>query len=245
MLHVLIGDQQDHEGITQAIKRDGVTSWVVPKIATPGDTLLIFFRHKNAILSTGEILTAPASSMFGKRHVHRAQIGIGQQVDPPLSLDEMSDLLPNWAWVRYPRTYTTPSEETAERLWEIVSNRFTEEFQEYDELSESETYVEGSVKQVFVNQYERDPLARKKCLEHHGSKCWICRFDFGRRYGGSMEGFIHVHHIRPLADIGEEYQVNPIEDLIPVCPNCHALIHARKVALLPEEVKHLLVGNGK
>lgn len=240
MLHVLIGNQQDLDVVVQAIGQDGVTPWVVPKGAMPGDRVLIFFRHMNAIFGSGEVLTDPAPTVFGNRHVHRAGIGIGHLIDPPLSLDELSDLLPNWAWVRYPRTYTTPADEISEKLWEVASARFVGEFQEHEELSESEKYVEGSVKQILVNQYERDPLARAKCLEHHGSQCIICGFDFGEHYGGSVEGFIHVHHIRPLADIGKEYQVNPITDLIPVCPNCHAVIHSKKVALLPNEVKDLL-----
>ena len=244
MLHVLIGDQQDLETIVQANEQDGVT-WVVPKSAAPGDNVLIFFRHMNAIFGSGEILATPTPSMFGNRHVHRTKIGIGPPIEPPLSLDELSDLLPNWAWLRYPRTYTTPSDEIAEMLWEIAAKRFVEENDGHDELPESETYIEGSVKKVWVNQYERDPIAREKCLEYHGPKCCICNFDFGKHYGDGMEGFIHVHHIRPLADIGKEYQVDPIKDLIPVCPNCHAVIHSRKIAFSPDEVKNLLDENTK
>ncbi|TAJ81105.1 MAG: hypothetical protein EPO42_02995 [Gallionellaceae bacterium] len=183
--------------------------------------------------------------MFGNRHVHRAEIGIGPAIDPPLSLDELCGLLPNWAWLRYPRTYTTPSDEIAEKLWEISVNRLAEESDGRDELSESETYIEGSVKKVLVNQYERDSAAREKCLEHYGSTCCICNFDFGKHYGDDMRGFIQVHHIRPLADIGKEYQVDPIADLIPVCPNCHAVIHSRRIAFSPEEVKNLLDENAK
>ncbi len=34
------------------------------------------------------------------------------------------------------------------------------------------------------------------------------------------EGFIHVHHLKPLSEVGYEYRVDPIRDLRPVCPNC-------------------------
>ena len=42
-------------------------------------------------------------------------------------------------------------------------------------------------------------------------------------YGEIGEGFIHVHHIIPVSRlvIEKDYKINPIEDLIPVCPNCH------------------------
>jgi len=59
-------------------------------------------------------------------------------------------------------------------------------------------------------------------------------------YGERGKGFIHVHHLRPLADVGEEYELDPIADLRPVCPNCHAMIHARPVTLTIEELRSLL-----
>lgn len=49
-------------------------------------------------------------------------------------------------------------------------------------------------------------------------------FDF---YGEIGEGFIHVHHLTPIHQIGKEYKVNYKEDLAPVCPNCHAMLHRK------------------
>lgn len=51
--------------------------------------------------------------------------------------------------------------------------------------------------------------------------------NFEKFYGKLGKHFIHVHHIIPLKDINEEYIVNPIKDLIPVCPNCHAMLHTK------------------
>jgi 5-methylcytosine-specific restriction protein A len=78
---------------------------------------------------------------------------------------------------------------------------------------------------VVVNAYERNSAARTKCIAHYGSACAVCGFSFGAAYGTAAEGYIHVHHLKPLAEIGEEYEMDPIADLRPVCPNCHALIH--------------------
>lgn len=84
---------------------------------------------------------------------------------------------------------------------------------------------EGAKRTVTVNFFERNPKARTDCIEAHGSKCAICNFDFGEIYGEQFRGFIHIHHKVPLSSIGKSYKVNPKTDLIPVCPNCHAIIH--------------------
>lgn len=89
----------------------------------------------------------------------------------------------------------------------------------------SRKYFEGHVKQVVVNKYERSSIARRKCIEAHGPNCAICKINFGERYGDFAEGFIHVHHLKPLHTIASSYVVDYENDLIPVCPNCHAMIH--------------------
>ena len=109
-----------------------------------------------------------------------------------------------------------------------------------NEVADAEQLVEGAVRQVTVNAYERNPVARARCIAAHGAICAVCSFDFGRAYGASASGFIHVHHIRTLASIGVQYEVNPIEDLRPVCPNCHAVIHMATPPRSIEEVKAML-----
>ena len=86
-------------------------------------------------------------------------------------------------------------------------------------------FVEGSSKKVLVNKYERDPKARQACIDHFGYDCSICGFNFEETYGEVGKGAIHVHHIIPLHKIKSEYKVNPIKDLITVCPNCHLILH--------------------
>ena len=97
-----------------------------------------------------------------------------------------------------------------------------------DELDSKKSYFEGAKKSVVVNSYERSNDARKKCLKKHGYSCAVCDFDFGSFYGEFANKYIHVHHLVPLHVIGKEYKINPEEDLIPVCPNCHAVIHMSK-----------------
>ncbi len=106
-----------------------------------------------------------------------------------------------------------------------------------EELSEKvlTRLPEGAKKSIVVNAYERNPKAREECLQHYGTDCAVCGFNFGEAFGELGEGFIHVHHLTPLSSIGESYDVNPIQDLRPVCPNCHAMLHRKKDAVLSIE----------
>lgn len=110
-----------------------------------------------------------------------------------------------------------------------------------EELPNSATLPEGVKKTIEVNVFERNPTARKRCVRHYGAKCTICGFDFGLVYGPRGKGFIHVHHLVPMSQIEADYRVNPITDLRPVCPNCHAMIHRNpKQVSTCEEISKLL-----
>lgn len=102
--------------------------------------------------------------------------------------------------------------------------------------------IEGHKTTVYVNRYERSSVARNKCIEYNGCYCHVCGIDFKNIYGDVGAGFIHVHHIVPLSKIDESYIVDYKNDLVPVCPNCHAMLH-RKVNgryLSVEELRNLV-----
>lgn len=106
---------------------------------------------------------------------------------------------------------------------------------------------EGLKKSVIVNKYERSSIARAMCVEHHGASCSVCGFDFEKVYGAVGKGFIHVHHITPIHSIGVEYKIDYQKDLIPVCPNCHAMLHRKTNGLEPSilELKQALSPRAK
>jgi len=110
-----------------------------------------------------------------------------------------------------------------------------------EEVPTPEKYWEGATRRISVDAYERNPRARKDCLAHHGSTCAVCSFNFEKVFGSLGKDFIHVHHIRPLGEVGKAYVVDPIVDLIPVCPNCHSMIHRRKPAYSIEEIKEIII----
>lgn len=115
----------------------------------------------------------------------------------------------------------------------------------YEIIEDDEVYYEGSVTTVKVNKYERNSEARKKCIEKHGCQCKICGFNFEKTYGKAGKGLIHVHHIVPISSVKEEYQIDYEKDLIPVCPNCHAMIHRKKVPYTLEEIQLMYRENKK
>lgn len=106
--------------------------------------------------------------------------------------------------------------------------------------TKQQTYKEGKKVEVEQNRYERNPQARQDCINFYGKACMVCGFDFEKIYGEIGKGFIHVHHIKEISSIGKEYVVDPIKDLRPVCPNCHAMLHQKKPAFTIEELKEIL-----
>ena len=101
-------------------------------------------------------------------------------------------------------------------------------------------FHEGHTKIVTVNRHERNAKARAACLRHHGTQCAVCDLDFSERYGEIGEGFIHVHHRHPLALRRAKYRVDPEKDLVPVCPNCHAMLHKKNPPMEINELRALL-----
>lgn len=95
----------------------------------------------------------------------------------------------------------------------------------FNNTPEPESYdkLEGRKHEDTVTRYERDRGNRKKCIEHYGYVCQVCGTNFEKTYGDLGKAFIEVHHLYPVAQ--GERQVNPIEDLIPLCSNCHSMIH--------------------
>ena len=106
--------------------------------------------------------------------------------------------------------------------------------------SESVNLFEGAKKTVTVNAYERNSKAKNVCIDYWGTACSVCGFDFEKVYGQIGKGYIHVHHLTPVADIGKTYQIDPITHLRPICPNCHAMIHSNNPPFSIEELQEYI-----
>jgi 5-methylcytosine-specific restriction enzyme A len=105
-------------------------------------------------------------------------------------------------------------------------------------------YEEGAAYLSLVKKYERSRINRAACIEIHGTRCKICGIDMGEEYGPLGEGFIHVHHITPVSLLGEGYVISPGNDLIPVCPNCHSIVHRKYPPYGVNEIREVLGTEG-
>ena len=155
--------------------------------------------------------------------------------EPIISLEELQKLTAyNWTPQSSGIEITERVVRELEELW------FEKTLKKFNQRINSDNLKEGAVKLTLSKRYERNPQARLLCIQANGVSCKICGFNFKEVYGELGQNYIHVHHIIPISNIGEEYEINPLTDLIPVCPNCHAMIHRQTPALGIEAVMKLV-----
>ena len=74
-------------------------------------------------------------------------------------------------------------------------------------------------------------------------QCTICNFDFEKVYGILDKNKIHAHHSKTLSEIKGNYIIDPINDLVPVCPNCHFISQSKSVPYSIEEIMEIMSRN--
>lgn len=88
--------------------------------------------------------------------------------------------------------------------------------------------------------YERSQRLRSAAIETHIQNgklyCDCCNFEFGDFYGSHYGiSCIEIHHIKPLFMYEDDDIIRTIEqclpNLIPVCPNCHRVIHKNHIGV--------------
>lgn len=104
---------------------------------------------------------------------------------------------------------------------------------------------EGALTRVLVNRYERQPANRAACIAHYGTICQVCKLDFSDVYGVVGAGYIEVHHRVPVSKMGPDYFVNPVEDLVPLCANCHAMVHRTNPPMSIESLRAIFADKAK
>lgn len=105
-----------------------------------------------------------------------------------------------------------------------------------EDIDADASALEGDA-EVISRRYERRPINREICLSVRGRRCYCCNMDFGEVYGSFAEGYIEVHHTTPASQMGPGYKVDPVAELVPVCSNCHSIIHLGKQARSVDEVR--------
>lgn len=107
-------------------------------------------------------------------------------------------------------------------------------------------YFEGAMRHVSTNVDERNRTARDECVKTHGSTCVICGFNFQASYGAGAAGVYPcasrnttIHNRSSV----QAYKVNPVKDLVPLCPNCHSVVHLVNPPHSIEQVKNMFLAN--
>ena len=218
-----------------------------------GDRLFLLCQgvEPRGIVAAGYAVAPPALVRKRGRSSSTARavkLNFGQLLDidsaPVMEVSQikagpLSDV--NWSTQRSGIALSDHAARALERRWqahlaslEIANEPLPEE------INSSIRLYEGEKKRITVNAYERNPEARRKCIEYHGANCKVCNFDFEDVYGEHGKGFIHVHHTIPLASIRKGYTVDPHKDLVPVCPNCHAMLHRGDKTLTVKQLRRML-----
>ncbi|MCS3424082.1 putative restriction endonuclease [Rahnella sp. BIGb0603] len=130
----------------------------------------------------------------------------------------------------------------------IIGDIKNEDIHIEDETDEESliSYQEGKKSSKFVTTYERDLKLKKRAKALHGTTCFACGFNFGEFYGEYAKDFIHIHHVVPVSEFGGSKNVDPKKDLVPVCANCHGIIHRKKDRTLSiDELKAMIAASKK
>jgi len=106
-----------------------------------------------------------------------------------------------------------------------------------------EAEEEGASESELLTKYERSHINRSLCLAYFGYNCKACGINLKDKYGDIARDFIHVHHLKPISESGIR-KPDPIEDFVPLCPNCHAIAHLKNPPVTVEEIRIILNENG-
>ena len=219
------------------------------------DDILLMYENKKGVVAVGNVLE-PWDKQGYKTPIYYVQgksfwspeleyrIKVNWFLDltkAPISVAEIRDKIgyqPRGAVKIIKKWRATVEDMIALRSTQLLSP-IPEEIEETQQQ-----YFEGAKKTVIVNAYERYPAARIHCISHWGYQCQACGVILKNTYGDIASEFIQVHHLTPIHQLGQEYALNPIDDMRPVCPNCHAMLHRRTPPFSIQELKNKII-NGQ
>lgn len=141
-------------------------------------------------------------------------------------LDENIDV------VKYLLNNDFESDDLKEALTVVNSNK--KQAKKIETFDENLTINEGTQVIVKTKVYKRSSKLRKQAINYYTTKegrikCKVCCFDFEEFYGEHGAGFIEIHHQKPVfqfdGDDVERTIRHALDNVIPVCSNCHRMIH--------------------
>jgi len=157
-----------------------------------------------------------------------------------------------WAITSAGRKYLDENEEVYDSL---KSQGFKEEdiSKQVDKDFQNLIIEEGSIELKSIKQRKRSQKLREEKIKeikmwNNGKiSCIVCNFDFSDKYDGHGEGFIEIHHLEPVSFGSTSQDIQEaLKKVVPLCANCHRMVHKNKDKLLtPEELKKIVLEQGK
>lgn len=203
-----------------------------PRKVQPGNQAWLLLQgggpHGRGLIGHGVVMsetyeapprTGPTNSARYVSVAFDALLPLGGQIAPSVLASEVPDV----AWDTFRgsgRSLPSDAERALQRVWREHGPAASGACQ-----TVPGTYPEGAVSRIETNRYERNPEARRICIAFHGTSCAVCTFSFEVNYGDIGNDFIEVHHVVPVSQLGSDYRLDPIADLVPLCSNCHAMAH--------------------
>jgi len=199
--------------------------------------LLANYHASNRTLTASMMAKVMGYDSYGAANLHYGTLGrlIGEKLGwhplPEFKVNVLVDFEKEdkeWLWIMKPAV----AEAIKLLGWDEDASTIPEEI--------DKPIFEGALKRIPINAYERSTRAREECLLHYGCKCSVCGTNLSDIYGEIAAGRIHVPHLKPLSEINSEYQIDPIADLRPICPNCHYIIHLNAPPYSIEEMREMI-----
>jgi len=103
---------------------------------------------------------------------------------------------------------------------------------------------EGGVIMRLHKRYERDPKLvaekRKSAAATGTLACEVCGFDFKATYGDLGDGYIEVHHTKPIHTLIAGTKTK-LDELALLCANCHRMAHRKRQPLSLDAIRLALL----
>lgn len=243
--------------------RDGVDSWTCAKESAPGDVALLYFLGNSSALRFIARVTdkpekeegSPIWARAGRLYYFTGLDDI-TPLKNPIGLETIRRTFPRWkAWsnlhgritVEVPQSLLGGLAALITKANPDVKRYFSRDLRvptrvelEAPEKAIRKSYLEGQKKERVLELISRNPRLAIEAKEKWGLDCQICGFNFEKIYGPLGRDFIEVHHLRQLARQDGKGSKITVNDVRPVCSNCHSIIHRRKDMLSLRKVKRAL-----
>ena len=235
---------RDYSYLRETAKSNKQIRWSSLKDVRAGDEIWFYITCPiKGIVAKGTAISDAKPGRSKKEWPYMVNVDKVEWLEPHITVHEIRNLFPEWGWAKSVRGKVHLSEKRAELIRKTIRRKIICRASSNNNKSiphkNDELLREGTPIEVRLTKLERNPKARKACINHYGASCSICNIRFDVAYGEIGRGFIHVHHVKPIADATCQRQVDPLRDLVPVCPNCHAMLHAQTPPLTVRKLKSI------